>query len=87
MDRKVTITNDQGQSVVADVLTAFKVDGFDSEYIIYTFNQKENDGNIKTYVSKVRTENNETYFDAIEDENEWEKVKEAISNLGKDGDQ
>ncbi len=77
MDKKVLITNSQGAQIKADVVMAFKLE--DTSYIVYTFNEKDND-NIKTYVSKIREENDEIYFDSITDDNEWKKVREAIMN-------
>ena len=77
MDKKVLITNAQGAQVQADVVMAFKLNNNNQKYIVYTFNEKDND-NIKTYVSKIREENDEIYFDSINDEDEWKMVKEAI---------
>ena len=76
MDKKVLITNSQGAQVQADVVMAFKLNN-NEKYIVYTFNERDND-NIKTYVSKIREENGEIYFDSITDENEWKMVREAI---------
>lgn len=76
MDKKVLITNAQGAQVQADVVMAFKLDN-NQKYIVYTFNERDND-NIKTYVSKIREENNGIYFDSINDEDEWKKVRSAI---------
>jgi len=85
MDRKVTITNSQGQKAVADIVTIFRVNELNSDYVIYTFNQKDENNNIKDYASKLRVENGVYYFDSITDETEWEKVKNIISELGKGG--
>ena len=76
MDNKVLITNSQGAQVQADVVMAFKLNN-NQKYIVYTFNEKDND-NIKTYVSKIREEEKGIYFDSITDENEWNLVKNAI---------
>ena len=76
MDKKVLITNSHGAQVQADVVMAFKLNN-NEKYIVYTFNERDND-NIKTYVSKIREENGEIYFDSITDENEWKMVREAI---------
>ena len=86
MDRKVTITNSRGQQVVADIVTIFRIADLNSDYVVYTFNQSDGNGNIKDYVSKLRLENGEYFFDTISDDNEWDKVKNVISNLGKKGD-
>lgn len=79
MDKKVLITNSQGQQMQADVIIAFTLKDNNQNYIVYTFNER-NDDNIKTYTSRIREENGEIYFDAITDEEEWKKVREAILN-------
>lgn len=77
MDKKVLITNSSGAQVSADVVMAFKLNNNNQKYIVYTFNERDND-NIKTYVSKIREENGEIYFDSIKDDDEWKMVREAI---------
>lgn len=77
MNKKVLITNSQGQQVLANVIMAFTLKENKQDYIVYTFDEK-NGPTIKTYTSKVREENGEYYFDAITDENEWDKIKSII---------
>ena len=77
MDKKVLITNSQGKQIQADVVMAFELKNNNQKYIVYTFNEKDND-NIKTYVSKMREENNQMFFDSITDEEEWKLVRKAI---------
>ena len=77
MDKKVLITNSQGQSMQAEVVMAFQIKNNNQKYIVYTFNEKDND-NIKTYVSKIREESTGVYFDPILDEEEWKMVRQAI---------
>ena len=79
MDKKVLITNSQGQQIQADVVIAFKLKNNNQKYIVYTFNEKDND-NIKTYVSRIREEENGVYFDSITVQDEWKMVREAIMN-------
>ena len=83
MDRKVTITNSQGQKAVADIITIFRIKDLNSDYVVYTFNPKDAHNNIKDYASRLRVENGNYYFDTITDESEWEKVKNAIELLGR----
>lgn len=77
MNKKVLITNSQGQQIQADVITSFTLNENHNDYIVYTFNEKNGD-NIKTYVSRLREENGDYYFDSISNEDEWAKVREAI---------
>ena len=80
MNKKVLITNAKNEQVQADVIMAFKLNNNNNQkYIVYTFNEKEND-NIKTYVSKIREEGNDIFFDSITDDDEWKMVREAILN-------
>ena len=81
MDSKITIVNTKGQKVVADLITVFKLEETNQDYALYTFNQKDNENKIKDYVSRVRVDNGEYYFDTIVDDNEWEMVKNAISKM------
>lgn len=81
MGNKVTITNPKGQKVVAELIRVFRIEENNQDYAIYTFNQKDDNNKIKDYVSRVRIENGEYYFDTITDESEWEMVKNIISKL------
>jgi len=85
MNKKVTITNSNGQRVVADIVTVFKLKDLNQDYVVYTFNQKGENNKIKDYVSRIRVENGEYYFDTISDNNEWEKVKAAVVQLEQGG--
>ena len=67
MERKVTIVNPKGQKVVADLITVFRINETNQDYAIYTFDQKDGENKTKDYVSRVRIENGEYYFDTITD--------------------
>ena len=79
MDKKVLISNAKGEQIQADVILAFEIKNNNQKYIVYTFNEKNNES-IKTYVSKIREDETGTYFDSITDEDEWKMVREAIMN-------
>ena len=81
MNNKITIANPKGQKVVADLLTVFRINETNQDYAIYTFNQKDQNEKIKDYVSRIRIENGEYFFDTITDDKEWELVKDTISKI------
>ena len=56
---------------------------FNSDYVVYTFNQKDASGNVKDYVSKLRLADGNYYFDSIKDQNEWERVKNILIEYGR----
>lgn len=78
---KITIVNPKGQEVVADLISVFKINETNNEYVLYTFNQKDENNKVKDYVSRLRIENGKSYFDTIVDDSEWEMVKKAIEGL------
>ena len=86
MNKKVVITNSQGQRAEATIIKTFRINDLNSDYVVYTFNQRDENNNIKDYASKLRVENGIYYFDTITDDAEWEKVKSTIVSLGKGGE-
>ena len=84
MNKTITITNDKGQKVIADIVSIVNISSLDTEYIIYTFNKKDESGNIKDYVSRIKEENGKYVLEQIEDSEEWNKVKEMILNSVKE---
>ena len=78
MNKTITITNDKGQKVVADIVSIIKISSLDNEYIIYTFNKKDSDNKIKDYVSRIKQDGENYILEQIEDPEEWNKVKEMI---------
>lgn len=84
MNKTITITNEQGQKVVADIVSIINISSLDQEYVIYTFNKKDEQGNIKDYISKIKEENGKYVLEQIEDIEEWNKVKEMILNSVKE---
>ena len=84
MNRTITITNDQGKKVIANIVSIINISSLDSEYVIYTFNKKDENGKTKDYVSKIKQVGNDFILEQIEDMEEWNKVKEMILNSVKE---
>ena len=84
MNKTITITNDQGQKVVADIVSIINISSLDTEYIIYTFNKKDDQGNIKDYVSRIKQIDGKYVLEQIEDVEEWDKVKQMITDSVKE---
>lgn len=81
MERKIEITNSIGQKVDAEIITIFKVNETNKDYITYTFNEKTPDNNFKSYTSILRENEGKYFLDPITDESEWEKVKNIILKI------
>lgn len=87
VDKKIEITNSLGQKVEADIITIFKVNSTDKEYIVYTFNEKDENDNYKTYTSRLRESNGQYFLDSIEDNTEWEEVHNIIIKIANKEDE
>lgn len=80
MNKKIEITNSLGQKVEAEIITIFKVNETEKNYIAYTFNEKVND-DYKSYVSRLRESDGKYFLDTISDEEEWIKVHDIIIKI------
>ena len=87
VDKKIEIRNSLGQKVEADIITIFKVNSTDKEYIVYTFNEKDENDNYKTYTSRLRESNGQYFLDSIEDNTEWEEVHNIIIKIANKEDE
>lgn len=57
----------------------------ETKYIIYTFNEKDDDGFVILYASLLQEENGSIILDDIENEDIWLKVKDVMRNVIREG--
>ncbi len=74
-----TIINDEGKEVKYDVLFTFQSEETNKDYIVYTDNSKDEDGNVQVYASIYHPEEEKSRLEAIETEKEW-KIIDTILN-------
>ena len=80
----ITVTTESGKQMEAQVIDIIEVPEFNKEYIFYSFGEKLEDNQMKVYVSILIEENEKIILKGIEDENEWEVVKEILDSMYKD---
>ena len=78
-----TVQNDKGEQVECEVLFAFEHEGTGKEYIVYTDNTCDSDGNTKVYASILSNEDNMRLV-PIETEEEWAVIESILEELNKD---
>ena len=78
IDNHITVTDDTGNKYTAEVYDIFKVDGYDGDYIIYSFGEAVDQDNEKVYVSKIVESQDDFTLSEIQDEKEWEAVNNTI---------
>lgn len=75
------ITNNEGMEVTCEVLFTFESDETNKNYIVYTDNTKDSEGNIKVYASIYDPNSNSTELLPIETDREWKVVETILSSI------
>lgn len=89
MERKeekdiMSIVSEDGSIEEVEVILAFEFKDNKKEYIVYTKNEKDDNGNVTVYVSNVNREDGEPKLYGVEDEEEWSRIKDVLRELSKD---
>lgn len=75
------VLNDEGQEVECEVLFTFESNETGKNYIVYTDNTLDEDGDTKVYASIYEPENDDTKLLPIETEKEWEIIQTILDEL------
>ena len=74
------VINDEGKEIECEVLFTFESDETKKNYIVYTDNTLDEEGNTKVYASIYNPDQDETKLLPIETDKEW-KIIETILEL------
>ena len=87
-EMKFTITNEEGKEITCEILFTFDSEETGKNYIVYTDNTKDEEGNIKVYAS-VYDPNDTTKLEPITTDKEWKIIQivldEVMAEAGKEG--
>ncbi len=75
------VTNDEGKEVECEVLFTFESDETKKNYIVYTDNTLDNEGNTKVYASIYKPEEAEPKLLPIETDKEWKIIETILEEL------
>lgn len=84
---KFVIVDEKGEKKDAERLSLFKLKNNSKTYIVYTFNEVDENDMIKLYVAIFNDKDGVYSLDNITDSDEWTKVKDAMRKIAKDGQQ
>ena len=84
---KFVIVDEGGTNKDAERLSLFKMKDSDKTYIVYTFNEVDENDMIKLYVAILNDKDGVYSLENITDNDEWAKVKDAMRKIAKDGQQ
>lgn len=75
------VENDEGKEIECEVLFTFESEKTGNNYIVYTDNTEDKDGNTKVYASIYNPEQDETKLLPIETDEEWRVIEIILDEL------
>lgn len=76
-----TVMNDKGEEVTCEVLFTFESEETKKNYIVYTDNTTDKDGNVKVYASVFDPKNENTELMPIETDREWKIIETILDSI------
>ena len=81
--KMMSIVAEDGSIEEVEVILAFEFKDTGKEYVIYTKNEKDENDNITVYVSNVDRTMGDPKLMGVDDEEEWNRVKDVLRELSK----
>lgn len=76
-----SMIDENGNEVVYDVLFTFESDETKKNYIVYTDQSKDENGNIQVFASIYDPENPKTKLEPIQTDKEWKVIETILGTL------
>ena len=76
-----SMIDENGNEVVYDVLFTFESDETGKNYIVYTDNSRDENGNIEVYASIYNPEDPQSKLEAITTDKEWKVIETILETL------
>lgn len=84
VEKKVlSVLKEDGTREEVDLLICFEFNDTKKEYVVYTKNEKDENGNITIYVSSVDRSGDLPKMGAVESDEEWSRIKDVLRELSK----
>lgn len=76
-----SMLDENGNEIVYDVLFTFESEETHKNYIVYTDNTKDAEGNVEVYASIYDPNDPNSKLEAIETEKEWKVIETILETL------
>ena len=76
-----TVLDNEGKEITCEVLFTFESDETNKNYIVYTDNTTDEQGNTKVYASIYTPDSENLNLTAIETEKEWKIIETILNEL------
>lgn len=74
------VTDDFGKEITYEIICAFKLEKTGKNYVVYTDNTNDEDGNLNVFASIYYPQDN-SKLDSIETEEEWQEVEKRLKEI------
>lgn len=81
--KMMSIIAEDGSIEEVEVILAFEFKDTKKEYVVYTKNEKDENENVTVYVSNVDRSSGSPKLMGIEEDEEWNRVKDVLRELSK----
>ena len=81
--KMMSIVSEDGSVEEVEVVIAFEFKDTQKEYVVYTRNEKDENGNVTVYVSRVDRESGDPKLCGVESDSEWSRIKDVLRELSK----
>ena len=78
---KINIVYQDGKEEEVDVVTYLNSKDSMNQYLVYTKNEKQSNGEIVIYISKFIEENGQKQLTEISDNDEWKDVQKLLREI------
>ena len=76
-----SMLDENGNEIIYDVLFTFESEETNKNYIVYTDNTKDENGNVEVYASIYDPEDPHSKLEAIKTEKEWKVIETILDTL------
>ena len=86
-NKTIKIFDENGVEKEVEVIAYFTLTMNNKNYLIYTENKEDANGNVEVYTSEVvHKDDNTTELLGIDDDNVWSEIKKVMIEIAKDGE-
>ena len=76
-----TVLDDNGKEIVCEVLFTFNSEETKKDYIVYTDNTTDDEGNVRVYASIYDPNDEKTELIPIETDREWKIIETILDTI------
>ncbi len=80
-ENSFVIVDDNGKEIKYDVLFTFQSEETNKDYIVYTDNSKDKDGNVQVFASIYHPNSENSKLEAIETDKEWKVIDTILKTI------